>query len=76
MNPEKAKPAYDLFKQDWRFSYEPSTHFVSATHPQGGNQTVCEIKNAIVGDSLGFLIADLLNQLVEVSDELRRKPPV
>ena len=76
MNPEKAKPAYDLFKENWTFAYEPTTCFVSATHPNGGKQTVCEIRNAVVGESLGYLIADLLNQLVEVGDELRRKPTV
>lgn len=45
----------------WIFKYEPETRFVGAYHPQGGKQSICELRNGFADDAFGFAIAAHLN---------------
>jgi hypothetical protein len=47
-------------KNGWSFEYEPGTRYVGLNHPQGGKQSVCEIRSFNV-DKFGHAIAGLLN---------------
>jgi hypothetical protein len=45
----------------WIFRYEPETRFVGAYHPQGGKQSICELRNGYADDVFGLTIAACLN---------------
>lgn len=52
-------------KHGWRFSYEEGTEHVGVNHPQGGKQSVCDLRPSaweVPGvNELGHAIADMLN---------------
>ncbi|MCK9386067.1 MAG: hypothetical protein M0Q15_15770 [Nevskia sp.] len=48
----------------WVFKYEPETRFVGACHPQGGKQSICELRNGFADDDFGFAIAKYLNGIL------------
>ena len=48
----------------WVFKYDPETRFVGAYHPQGGKQSICELRNGFGDDAFGFAIAAHMNGTV------------
>lgn len=50
-----------MIESGWEFNYEPHTFYIGAKHPNGGAQSICEIKHRHNRDEIGFLIAELLN---------------
>lgn len=55
------KQVQSMRENGWVFNYSPSTRFVGAHHPQGGSQSICELKNGFHNDDFGKFIADSLN---------------
>lgn len=49
-------------ENEWKFRYEPKTHFIGAYHPNGGKQSVCEVVHPFDRESFGFVIAEFLNK--------------
>jgi len=45
----------------WVFEYCDSTRFVGAYHPNGGKQSICELKNNFDNSAFGHAIAKYLN---------------
>ena len=52
-----------LLKKGWTFEYSPSTRFIGAKHPKGGQFSVLEIGASYSFDDeeVGYAIANLLN---------------
>ena len=57
MNVEEIKEVLD---DEWYFKYEPDTKFIGLYHPNGGKQSVLEMKN-YYHEEYGHAIADFLN---------------
>ena len=63
--------AYDPFLRDakvqeyrdrgWIFHYDDHTKFVGVSHPEGGRQSICELKNNFNNSDFGHAIAEYLN---------------
>lgn len=52
--------ALRMREQGWHFEWQPSTLFIQASHPNGGKQSVLEIKDSRYLH-FGPAIADALN---------------
>ena len=51
MNKDKIQEYLD---KGWEFKYEPHTRYIAAYHPNGGSQSICELKNCLGNDDFGF----------------------
>ena len=69
--PEVAEsPMREFVAAGWKFSYDPETRFVEASHPLGGRFRLCEvlqmtrngIDKPIMWDEVGRAIAVFLSQ--------------
>ena len=48
-------------ERGWVFHYDDDTRFVGASHPKGGKQSICELKNSLNNSDFGHAIAKYLN---------------
>ena len=49
----------------WIFDYDDATRFVGASHPKGGSQSICELRNSFCNSEFGHAIAKYLNGIGE-----------
>jgi hypothetical protein len=51
-----------MLKDGWVFNYSEDTQYVGASHPRGGEQSICEVKG-INAHEQGHAIAKALNDM-------------
>jgi hypothetical protein len=59
----------DFLQSGWVFSYDPSTRFIGAYHPNGGKQSICEIRSRFDNDNIGNDIVQLINKQKENNND-------
>ena len=54
----------EYLKQGWMFVYDPETAFIGIEHPQGGSQSLCDLRHGLsksVRDAFGRELETFLN---------------